>query len=133
MRGVDLVVIHCSDSDHAHHDNIKIIENWHKERGFKKIGYHYVITKDGKIHQGREEQEIGAHAQGYNKRSIGICLTGKNKFTEAQFETLEKLVKDICERYAIQKQDVLAHNELNPDKTCPNFDLHHEISKWNWF
>lgn len=133
MRVINLVVIHCSDSDIQAHDNIETVRGWHvNERGWKDIGYHYFISKDGAVHLGRDEQTIGAHVSGHNSRSIGICLSGRDEFTFRQFRTLEKLVKNICQRYALTKQDVLAHHDLDPDKTCPNFDVHKLVSGWDW-
>ena len=63
-RNINLIVWHCSDSDSQLHDNIETIKSWHTQRGFTgpdgikgtedDIGYHFVITKDGKIHKGRD-------------------------------------------------------------------------------
>lgn len=133
MRTIDLIVIHCSDSDIPAHDNAETIRGWHvKERKFSDIGYHYFIRKDGTMEHGRDESVAGAHVAGYNSRSIGICLSGRSKFTAAQFSRLEEIAKDICKRYALEKKDILAHNDLQPGKTCPNFDLHKLVSGWNW-
>jgi len=133
MRVIDLIVVHCSDSDIPAHDNIETVREWHvKERGWRDIGYHYFISKDGILHPGRAEETAGAHVSGHNSRSIGICLSGRTGFTREQFESLEKLLKDICNRYALEKKDILAHNDLDPMKSCPNFDLHKLIASWDW-
>lgn len=121
MRNIDLIVIHCSDSDHPHHDNIDIIRQWHtQERGFNDVGYHFVITKNGGIQFGRPIDKMGAHALRYNRNSIGICLTGKHTFSEHQYDTLRKLVSSL-KIILPGKQDVKGHCELS-SKTCPNFD-----------
>jgi len=58
------------------------INEWHKVRTFPLsslgyyVGYHYVIEKDGTVKQARKDDEIGAHDQGENIDSIGICLVG---------------------------------------------------------
>jgi N-acetylmuramoyl-L-alanine amidase len=133
MRSIKLVVVHCSDSDIKAHDNIETIRGWHvKERGFSDVGYHYFISKDGKVHSGRPEETVGAHAVRHNSGSIGVCLSGRREFTAEQFGALEILLKDICFRYALGKQDIVAHNDLDPSKTCPNFDVHKLISSWEW-
>ena len=42
------------------HDNIATIERWHREREFNGIGYHYFISKDGELHDGRSlEKDTG--------------------------------------------------------------------------
>lgn len=132
MRVINLVVIHCSDSDIKAHDNPETINEWHIARGFSSIGYSYFIDKGGNVHTGRPEEEIGAHCRGFNTRSIGICLSGRHEFTDVQFQSLEVLVKDICKRYAIEKSDIVGHCELDAKKTCPNFDVHALVSKWEW-
>lgn len=123
-RKIDLMIIHCSDSDNKNHDDISIIDNWHKARGFKKVGYHYFIKKNGDIQTGRKEDEVGAHCSGYNQNSIGICLSGKKEFTEKQMISLKELCLKLLIKYSLTKQDILPHNAFNKNKTCPNFDVH---------
>lgn len=123
MRQVDLIIIHCSASDLDVHDEIGVIRLWHIQRGFKDIGYHYFLKKNGIVQVGRNEETIGAHAEGHNKNSIGICLSGLNEFTKLQFESLRKLLIDILNRHKLTTLDVLPHKAFNKNKTCPNFDL----------
>lgn len=131
-RKIHWVIIHCSDSDIASHDNPETIRSWHHERGFSDIGYHYFLDKKGVVHSGRPEDKIGAHVRGHNSGSIGICLSGRREFTREQFESLERLLIDICKRHKLNKQDILAHHELDPSKSCPNFDLHKWLSGLEW-
>ena len=120
MRDINLIIIHCSDSDIKSHDNPETIRKWHvEERGFNDIGYHYVITKDGKRWPGRREAVPGAHARGHNANSLGICLTGRKKFSEKQRNSLKVLVNKLLVKYPGSK--VIGHCEVS-DKTCPNFD-----------
>ena len=70
------IIIHCSATPKGVDYNAADIDRWHKKRGFRKIGYHYVIKIDGKIEKGREENEMGAHCLGQNMESIGICYIG---------------------------------------------------------
>ena len=123
MRKIDIIVVHCSASDVQGHDNVAVIKEWHLERGFSDIGYHYIITKDGDIHVGRPLHISGAHCRGYNARSIGICLTGNEEFSDEQFKSLRELVNDLIIQFGLERKDVVPHNALNSHKTCPNFDL----------
>lgn len=144
MRKINKLVIHCSDSDNPKHDNVETIRKWHTERGFigpdgiegteDDIGYHYIITQDGKVHPGRDERNIGAHVKGHNSDSIGICLTGGKRTVanEAQKESLEILLINLCTKYNLSKMDILAHNDLDKNKTCPIFDLHGYLAKLSW-
>lgn len=128
MRRIDLIVIHCSASDRVTHDNVETIRNWHIfDRGFSDIGYHYVITKDGKCHVGRDVHVMGAHAKGQNRHSIGICLTGLREFTQEQFKTAKEVIKELCKEHGLRPIDVVPHCSLNKEKTCPNFNIYEEI------
>jgi hypothetical protein len=90
---VDLTkaVIHHSASPDV---SAKVIDQWHKQRGFNGIGYHFVIRQNGKIEKGRSLAKNGAHAKGRNSY-IGICLTGYDVFTVAQVKSLITLLNDL--------------------------------------
>ena len=121
------IVIHCSASDRLEHDNVKTVDEWHKERGFHEIGYHYVVTKTTGIEVGRAITTQGAHAKGYNDKYIGICLTGKRHFTFGQFEQAAQLCVELMDTFDFTFDKVVAHNFLNFEKSCPNFDVKKEI------
>ena len=76
MRQIKQIIVHCSATKEGYHFTKADIDRWHKEQGYSCIGYHYVIYLDGSIHQGRAEDEIGAHCLGKNATSIGICYIG---------------------------------------------------------
>jgi N-acetylmuramoyl-L-alanine amidase len=133
---VNEIIIHCSASQLPSEDNVEAIRNlhilaenltsmWNNKpclgRGFREIGYHYIITKDGNTFQGRDVGEIGAHCKDHNSHSIGICLTGDTYFSNEQFSSLRMLVKMLCNKYNITKEQVRLHRDHNQFKTCPNF------------
>lgn len=123
MRKINKIIIHCSDSDLEIHDNVETIRKWHvEERNWKDIGYHYVVTKNGNVHQGRPLKEAGAHTFGHNDDSIGVCLTGREEFSASQFFSLAWLVRDLLEQFP-ECMKVLPHNYYSDNKTCPNFNL----------
>lgn len=127
------IAIHCSDSKFG---NAQIIEDWHKQRGWSDIGYHFVILNgqfendsflmcmDGMIEAGRDIDKNGAHVQGYNDY-IGICLIGINSFTEKQFASLAELIKELIRKFHIPLENVKGHYQFDTanGKTCPNFDV----------
>ena len=76
MRQIKYIVLHCSATKEGVPFGIEDIDRWHRQRGFRKVGYHYVIEIDGEIRKGRDIAEIGAHVQGSNANSIGICYIG---------------------------------------------------------
>jgi len=68
--------IHVSDSPVNRGDKAEQIELWHKQRGFKEIGYHLVILPNGNVQIGRDINKTGAHVKGFNTGNLGICLIG---------------------------------------------------------
>ena len=104
---------------------IQEVDRWHKERGWAGIGYHFYITGDGVIHQGRELEWVGVHTAGRNNVSIGICFAGnldKHKLTKEQLEAGAKLTKWLMDEYPGVRLGL--HNEY-ANKSCPgnNFSL----------
>ena len=103
-RSISLIVIHCSATRVTQDFTFEQLEACHLARGFKSIGYHYYITKDGVVYPGRPESEVGAHARHYNAHSIGICYEGgldKNgkpadTRTPAQNQALYSLLESLC-------------------------------------
>lgn len=129
-RTISMLVIHCSDS--GPNTTVEDIRKWHtdpppKGRGWKDIGYHYVIYPDGSIHKGRDENEIGAHCEGDNLFSVGICLIGRTEFTQPQFDSLFALVVDLRERFGFSNASIFGHRDRpsgkRQGKTCPNFNV----------
>lgn len=138
MRVIKKIILHCSDSNSMGHNDISIIDRWHKERGFKMVGYHYFIQYNGTVQRGRpldddailEADEIGAHVKGENYESVGICLHGKFKFSNDQFRSLAKLLIKLMEQFTLTIGDIYPHNYFNDKKTCPNFDVLFFIKKF---
>ena len=129
MRTINEIIIHCSATTEGKDYTVADITRWHKNRGFRTIGYHYVIYRDGSIHTGRPLNEIGAHCLGHNKYSIGVCYIGgvatdnkspKDTRTPEQKEALVKLLKDLHKRFP--KATIHGHREFVA-KACPSFDV----------
>lgn len=142
MRKINLIVVHCSATREGKDYTVNDIDKWHRQRGFSKIGYHFVVYRDGSIHNGRSIEEIGAHVKGYNANSIGICYIGgltadgksaKDTRTPQQKEALRELITKLKKQFPNAK--VCGHRDLSPDKNhdgiiepyewmkqCPSFD-----------
>lgn len=122
-RSVDRVFVHCSASDHPHHDNIATIRKWHvQDNGWSDVGYHYFIRKDGMLEEGRPLDRTPAAQRGHNTGTIAICLHGlhEDAFTEAQFDRLRALCIEINNAYN-GKVTFHGHREV-ASKACPVFD-----------
>ena len=141
---IERIVIHCAATPNGKKFTAEDIDRWHKERGFKRdiaipfapdypawqccpqlahIGYHYVIEPDGRVVSGRPLLETGAHVQGHNAHTIGICLIGTDQYTSEQWVALQALVYYLINRFGISEADVVGHRELYSGKTCPGFDV----------
>lgn len=122
-RPFDTVFIHCSASDYSEHDSAKVIDNWHRARGFSEIGYHFFIRRDGEIQAGRSLEKMPAAQKGYNLNTVAICVHGltKDRFKQEQKTALLAL----CLRLNNLKDNSLifrGHCEVEKGKTCPVFD-----------
>ena len=112
----DEIILHHAEASHA---SVEDINQWHLERGWTGIGYHFYIRKDGRIYRGRPEWAVGAHAQGHNGRSVGICVEGAymtETMPKAQFDALVGLVREEMAKYPGAK--VLRHKDVN-STDCP--------------
>ncbi len=127
MRDIKHVVIHCSASANgdARVDRAAI-DRWHREKGWQGIGYHFVIEVDGRIAPGRPVVQIGAHVAGENASSIGVCMVGTDRFSEAQWESLRDLCLDLAVDYP--QASYWGHRDFSPDK-----DGDGVIAPWEWF
>lgn len=129
MRNITQIIIHCSATPEGKNIGATTIRGWHKEKGFNDIGYHYVIRLDGTIEEGRPIEQIGAHCQGHNRNSIGICYIGgtekdcktpKDTRTTKQRQALEQLCKQLKAEYP--NATIHGHSEF-ANKACPSFDV----------
>ncbi len=127
MRSISKIIIHCSATPEGKDYTVQQIDQWHRQRGFRCIGYHFVIYHDGSVHEGRPIEQVGAHCKGYNANSIGICYIGgcaadgktpKDTRTEAQRAALVALVRELKAKYP--SATVHGHNEF-ANKACPSF------------
>lgn len=167
-RKLNAIVIHCAATPNGKEFRAKDIDAMHKARNFKRdtqavrsfnqelkhIGYHFVICLDGAIETGRGLEEVGAHVQGSNAKSIGICLIGTDKFTKEQWVSLRTCLTNLASIIQGKPYDthvgaltafkdmgisIKGHRDYSPDlngngiiernewlKICPGFS----VAKW---
>lgn len=90
------------------------IDRWHKARGWKGVGYHFVVTREGALQLGRSLKMDGAHARGRNRTHIGICVIGMDAFLPIQNRALVQLLRTLCAVYAIPANMIERHHEQCP-------------------
>ena len=133
-REIKRIIIHHSASprDTTTKD---MIDGWHRARGFKGIGYHYVIEKAGQVVRGRPLTASGAHclADGANRDSIGICLVGNNlvkahRWNQPQLDSLMKLLNDLTTQFG--DLPVFGHREVEGANTlCPGVKIYGVLTR----
>lgn len=137
-RRIDLIVVHSTATREGENVSVADIRRMHKNKGYSDIGYHYVIYRDGTLHEGRNINVDGAHAKGHNPHSIGIVYVGgcsstekdkkgnykaKDTRTAEQKASLLRLLKDLRKMYP--KAKIVGHRDLNAT-ACPSFDAKNE-------
>lgn len=133
----DHIVIHCSATRAIQDIGASDIRKWHMAKGWRDIGYHFVIRRNGKVEKGRALDAIGSHVAGHNANSVGVCLVGglnndtyapEANYTAAQWAALKVLVADLLKKFPNAK--VLGHRDFaGVKKACPCFDAKPWASK----
>jgi N-acetylmuramoyl-L-alanine amidase len=130
MADIKYITVHCSATQPKTYVDVKVIERMHRERGFLKVGYHFVIKRDGTVETGRSVEETGAHVEGHNKGNLGICLAGgvdaalkpEANYTDEQYVALAQLLIKLKKDYP--DAEILGHRDWpNVKKACPCFDV----------
>lgn len=134
MRKINEIIVHCTATKEGKDYTVDDITRWHKARGFRTLGYHWVIYRDGTVHAGRPEAEVGAHCQGHNADSIGVVYVGglaadgktpKDTRTPAQKAALKALLMKLVVKYRLPKGRIYGHRDFAA-KACPCFDARKE-------
>ena len=133
-RKISKIIVHCSATSEGKDFTVQDIDRWHRQRGFDCIGYHYVIYRDGTVHEGRDVNRVGAHCSGYNKESIGVCYIGglatdgktpKDTRTDKQKSAMWTLLRQLITLYP--DAEIYGHRDFAA-KACPSFDARKEFA-----
>ena len=127
-RRINEIIVHCTATPEGRDYTVADIRQMHKAQGWVDIGYHYLIYRDGSIHEGRNVDMVGAHCQGHNAQSIGVCYVGgvardgktpKDTRTQAQKDALVRLLMQLVCLYPDAR--IHGHRDFAA-KACPSFD-----------
>lgn len=140
MTRIDYIAIHCSATPADSNIGAAEIRQWHRAKGWRDIGYHYVIRRNGIAEKGRADNVPGAHEPRINRNSISICLVGgsppigseahkkglgEDNYTAFQWASLEHLVRRLKAQHP--DAEVIGHRDVpGVRKACPSFD----VRKW---
>jgi len=131
-RRINEIIVHCTATPEGRDYTVADIRAMHKAQGWVDIGYHYLIYRDGSIHEGRNVDLVGAHCQGHNAQSIGVCYVGgvardgktpKDTRTQAQKDALIHLLMQLVCLYP--DATIRGHRDFAA-KACPSFDATRE-------
>lgn len=137
-RRIDKIIIHCTATKPKQSQTITVndIKQWHLQRGFSDIGYHFVIYTDGSIHTGRDINKAGAHCTGQNSYSIGITTNSGldekgnpvDTRTEQQKASLLTMLLNLKKIYP--NATIHGHNEFAA-KACPCYNVQKQYGYLN--
>lgn len=131
----EAIVWHCSATPPSRNIGSADIDIMHKARGWDGIGYALVIRRDGRIEVGEDLKKAGAHAKGWNNKSIGIVLVGgvdadgkaENNFTAEQWAAAKHVYEFVTLLYPTA--DHVGHRDLSPDTDADGRIQRHEFMK----
>lgn len=134
-RSITEIIVHCTATPEGREVRMEEIREWHRQRGFADVGYHYVVHLDGSIEEGRDVDLVGAHCTGHNTRSIGVCYVGgmdkanrnpKDTRTIPQKAALLSLLLELKGYYPYAA--IYGHNDF-ANKACPCFNAKSEYRR----
>ena len=118
------IILHHSATEDSRTFSWNAIRQYHLNKGYSAIGYHYGIELVGNRYEiliGRLPTEAGAHCRGMNRVSIGICFIGNFDLEEPPPEQLivgRGLVRYLMQIFNIDKDHIKGHRDFS-SKTCP--------------
>ncbi len=150
-KDIDSVVIHATDTfsnKNIGAEEIDAIQKkldptgYAQENRRAKIGYHYVIRRDGRLQRGRDiskPSETSLDNSGRDDTCLSIAMVGginspateqqfqrsSASFTREQYNTLEHFLRSFYNH--VPGGDVYGHNDLNTDEEDPYFDVQEYI------
>lgn len=128
-RTIKELIIHCTATPEGRDVTMKDVGSWHKQRGWNRPGYHYLVRLNGKIEIGCPIGQRGIHTRGHNTGTVSISYAGgctkdmkkaKDTRTPAQKASMLWLAKALCNDYPINK--ISGHNQY-ASKACPSFKV----------
>lgn len=119
-------ILHCAATpDFGDKFGAKDIDKWHRERGWKGCGYHWVLRRSGIWELGRPIELYGAHCRlGGNIDTVGLCYMGTHHPAPEQLEALVAKARELKTQFGIEVDDWFGHYEIDGRKPrCPGFDM----------
>lgn len=129
-------ILHCADvpsgwaAARSLPQAVKEITQWHRQKGWAGIGYHYIMHPSGDWIIGRSPERAGAHCAGFNGLTMGILLLESapvreggrfsDAFTDRQRAALLGLMRESG------LSTLSGHND-HAARICPGFSVQQEF------
>lgn len=103
---------------------LRQIQSYHMDvKGWCDIGYHYLVSRDGRVWQGRPVAKLGTHAGGANTGNVGVAVIGSHDttpVTDVQVTAIADLIAAVSRETGIQinRTTIKGHREYK-DTSCP--------------
>ena len=119
MRRVEYIAVHCTAGRQT--QTVSDLQAEFRRKGWKNLGYHYVVAPDGKITQLLDEDKVSNGVKGFNSVSVnvayigGIDANGKamDNRTDAQKKALRQLLGNLKKKYP--EAVIQGHRDFSPD------------------
>lgn len=142
MKKLKYLIIHCTATPEGREVSAEEIRRWHtadppQGRGWSRVGYSDIIHLNGEIQnlseynsdQWVQDNEITYGARGYNAISRHVVYVGGTHKNGTPLDT--RTPQQMAAMYAYVVQTiakhpdikVLGHNQVNPNKACPSFNV----------
>jgi hypothetical protein len=119
-----IVTIHATDTSSALHLTGKDVDRRDRSNGFSKCGYHFVISREGEVYEGRKLTEASIHDDDDAALAISVCLVGgsesdmpEDNFTLSQWEALKAVIRAVGETNSLtsvrSKTDAVTSERVN--------------------
>ncbi len=111
---------------------LRQIQSYHMDvKGWCDIGYHYLMSRDGRLWEGRPDNLLGAHSGGANSGNLGISVMGSHEstpITQAQLDNLAGLVRGLADArgVTIDRAHIKGHREYT-STSCPGNALYAQL------
>ena len=132
----------CCSADDLEEGKAQVywIQDFHQNgRGWKDIGYHFLVDRAGNIYQGRPETVIGAHVGGANTGNIGVCLLGcyhppedncSQEITPESRQSIVELFSWVSDTYGQSPALLLGHRDYFGSTACPGDNIWIELPRF---
>ena len=115
---------------------MQFIQDYHQNgRGWIDIGYHFLISPQGDIFEGRPVNVVGAHVKNMNTGNVGISIMGNyhppvsQVPTEATVHSFIELGKYLKTEYDISISSFYAHRDIG-QTDCPGDVLYAKMPEF---